>query len=91
MSDTAIKDILLRVLKQIAPDADPYALQPDDNIRETLGIDSFDSLQVMVALDEKLGVEIPEQDYGKVASLEQMVAYLKTKVTIDQPKPNRPE
>jgi protein involved in sex pheromone biosynthesis len=36
---------------------------------ETLNIDSFDALQFIVALDEKLGIEIPEQDYGKTNTL----------------------
>jgi len=44
------------LLKQIAPDTEPGQLQPDDNIRQKLEIDSFDSLRFIVELDEKLGV-----------------------------------
>lgn len=80
MSDTEIKDSILQILRQIAPDTDPATLQPDDNIRQTLGIDSFDALQVIVALDEKLGVDIPEQDYGKTGTLKSMVSYLREKL-----------
>jgi hypothetical protein len=35
---------------------EPSELKPDENIRETLNIDSFDALQFIVALDEKLGI-----------------------------------
>jgi acyl carrier protein len=53
------------IVKKNAPETEPSELKPDENIRETLNIDSFDALQFIVALDEKLGIEIPEQDYGK--------------------------
>lgn len=79
MTEAEIKTVIFQLLKQIAPDTEPSTLLPGDNIRDTLGIDSFDALQFLVALDEKLGIEIPEQDYGKTATLEQLVAYLKTK------------
>jgi acyl carrier protein len=79
MSETEIKNILFDILRHIAPDTDPSVLKPEDNIRETLGIDSYDSLQVIVAIDERLGVDIPEQDYGKVATLKMMIEYIQTR------------
>lgn len=80
MSEAELKTVIFQLLKQIAPDTEPSTLQPGDNIRDTLGIDSFDALQFIVALDEKLGIEIPEQDYGKTATLEEMVAYIQTRM-----------
>lgn len=80
MTETDIKNVIFQLLKQIAPDTEPSALLPGDNIRDTLGIDSFDALQFLVALDEKLGIEIPEQDYGKTATLEELVGYIKSKM-----------
>lgn len=80
MTEAELKAVIFQLLKQIAPDTEPSTLQPGDNIRDTLGIDSFDALQFIVALDEKLGIEIPEQDYGKTATLEQLVAYLMEKL-----------
>lgn len=61
MSPENIKNIIFQLLKKIAPDTEPSELKPDENIRETLNIDSFDSLQFIVALNEKLGIEIPEE------------------------------
>lgn len=77
MSNTEIKSVIFQLLKQIAPDTEPSTLQPGDNIRSTLGIDSFDALQFIIALSEKLGIDIPEQDYGKTATLEQMIDYIR--------------
>lgn len=76
MTEDEIKQIIFQLLKRIAPDMEPSELKPDENIRETLNIDSFDSLQFIVALNEKLGIEIPEQDYGKIATLKALVSYI---------------
>jgi len=76
MTEDELKKIIADILKQIAPDTDPAKLLPDDNIREKLEIDSFDALQFIVALDEKLGVETPEQDYGKITTMRTLVDYI---------------
>ena len=79
MNEEEIKEIVFQLLKNIAPDTDPSTLKPDENIRETLNIDSFDSLQFIVALNKKTGIEIPEEDYGKIATLQALLAYIKNK------------
>ncbi len=79
MTETEIKQIIFQLLKQIAPDTEPEQLQAEDNIRQKLDIDSFDSLRFIVELDEKLGVETPEQDYGKIATLKGLVNYIMVK------------
>jgi acyl carrier protein len=79
MNEEEIKEIILQLLKKIAPDTEPSTLKPDENIRETLNIDSFDSLQFIVALNKKTGIEIPEEDYGKIATLQALTAYIKNK------------
>ncbi len=80
MKTTEIREIIFQLLKQIAPDTEPSTLQPGDNIRDTLGIDSFDALRFMIALNEKLGIDIPEEDYGKIRTLEQLIMYVKSKM-----------
>ncbi len=79
MNEEEIKEIVFQLLKKIAPDTEPSTLKPNENIRETLNIDSFDSLQFIVALNEKTGIEIPEEDYGKIATLLALTAYIKNK------------
>jgi len=71
-----MKETIFRLLKQIAPEADPGALQPTDNIREELDIDSIDWLNFIVSLNEELGVEIPESDYDQLLTLEGLTGYL---------------
>jgi acyl carrier protein len=79
MNEEEIKEIIFQLLKKIAPDTEPSTLKPDENIRETLNIDSFDTLQFIVALNKKTGIEIPEEDYGKIATLQALLAYIKNK------------
>ncbi|MNL72690.1 Meromycolate extension acyl carrier protein [compost metagenome] len=80
MTEEVIKQTIFQLLKRIAPDTEPSELKPDENIRETLNIDSFDALQFIVALDKKLGIEIPEQDYGKTTTLQNLVSYIQAKM-----------
>lgn len=79
MTTHEIKIIFFELLKRIAPDTEPSELKPEENIRETLNIDSFDSLQFVVALSEKLGIEISEQDYREIKTLKTLVAYIQNK------------
>lgn len=76
MNKEEIEKVIIAALKQIAPDTEPSELLPDQNIRETLGIDSFDFLQFIVSLDKELNIEIPEQDYGKITTLSSLTNYL---------------
>jgi len=68
------------LLKNIAPEMDPTVLGPEENIRETLNIDSFDALQFIVALCEKVNIDIPEQDYGKTSTMKSLLTYLEQKI-----------
>ncbi len=75
-TDAEIKQIILTHLGQIAPEANLDELSLDENVREALDIDSFDHLNLLIALHEELGVEIPEADYGQLNSVNQMITYL---------------
>ena len=80
MNESELKSMLFEGLRKIAPEADPASLRPEQKIRETLDIDSFDFLSFLIDLNEKLGVEIPEADYGKLNTLADMLQYLGPKV-----------
>lgn len=82
MTEETIKQTIFQLLKHIAPDTEPSELKPEENIKETLNIDSFDALQFLVALDKKLGIEIPEQDYGKTTNLQNLVSYIQGKMKL---------
>jgi acyl carrier protein len=76
MTENEVRERIFEILHRIAPEADLNRLDPNENIREALDIDSFDFLNVLVAVNEKFGVNIPESDYRHVATLKGIVAYL---------------
>jgi acyl carrier protein len=76
-----VRATVLRVLGDIAPEADLASLRGDVPFREQLDLDSMDLLNVAVGLHAALGIEIPEADYAKVATLDACVAYLESRMT----------
>jgi len=80
MTDAELKAAIFACLAPIAPEADPAALDPDANLREALDIDSFDFLQFLIALSARLGIEVPEADYAKLSTLNDMTAYLSARL-----------
>jgi len=75
-SKEEIKEIVLKILGDIAPETDPAQLKPELNFRDQLDIDSMDLLNFMIALHHALKVEIPEIDYPKLMTLNGAVDYL---------------
>ena len=75
MTEEEIKRAIFDGLRKIAPETEPETLAPDANVRKTLDIDSYDFLNFLIGLSDKLGVEVPEEDYGKIRSLKEMLGY----------------
>ena len=71
-----IRGAVFAVLGEIAPEADPTTVDTTESLREQLDLDSMDFLNFVIALHKRLGVEIPEADYPKLASVDGAVAYL---------------
>ena len=71
-----LRAAVLRVLGDVAPEADLTSLAPDVSFREQLDLDSMDILNFVVGLHAALGVEIPEADYPRLATLDACVEYL---------------
>lgn len=76
MTDTEIRDTVVRLLTRIAPEARGQSLAPSVNLRDQLDLDSMDALNFVIALHHEFGVEIPESDYAKLATLDGVVSYL---------------
>jgi len=80
MNDSSIRDVVRRALAAVAPEADLDALAPGASLRDELDLDSMDFLSFVTFLHKALGVEIPEADYGKLATLAGCMAYLEARV-----------
>lgn len=71
-----LRAVVVEELGRIAPEADLTALDPDDDVREALDIDSMDLSNLVIALHERLDIDIPERDVGELTTLRRAVAYL---------------
>jgi acyl carrier protein len=80
MTKEEIRNTVLRILNEIAPEADLTRLKPQVSFREQLDIDSMDLLNFVIALDKELHVEIPEADYRQLSTLDASVEYLAARV-----------
>jgi acyl carrier protein len=76
MNKKEIKEKILKILGEIAPEADLSQIQPDVDFRDQLDIDSMDYLNFVIALDEEFSARIPEDQYTKFTSLDSCVRQL---------------
>ena len=76
MTPEALRDAVLRALRRVAPECDVTMLDPARPMREQVDLDSMDFLNVLIAVHRETGVEVPEAEYGAVATLDGCVAYL---------------
>ncbi len=75
-TEQELREVVIDALTGVAPDVDPEALDPEGDLAEQFDIDSMDFLNVIVAIDERTGIEIPERDYPRLSTLDDAVAYL---------------
>ena len=75
MTQEQITRAIIDQILEIAPDIEEHDIVPDQNLQRSLEIDSFDFLKILTALNDILGVEVPERDYAKVDTLEHMTHY----------------
>lgn len=81
MNDSELREVVMNAILEIAPEADFDALDPEDGLREQLDLDSMDFLNVIIALHETLGIDIPEADYPQLFTLTGATNYLQQKNT----------
>jgi acyl carrier protein len=76
MTTAEIKEAILDILEGIAPDEDITDLKDDVALREQLELDSMDFLDIVMELRKRYRVQVPEDDYIELASMDSTVKYL---------------
>lgn len=71
-----VRQAVLDALASVAPEIDAAKIAADKPLRTQVDIDSFDFLNVVIRLHERLGIDIPEADYGRLGTLASTVDYL---------------
>lgn len=80
MTEQEVKDIVIAIINDIAPDEDTSNLDPAVRLRDQLDLDSMDFLDIVMELRKRYKVEVPEDDYMQLATLDGCVSYLLPKL-----------
>ena len=67
-----VKELLVKQLKL----KDPSVVRPETKIQADLDADSIDILQLLMALEERKGITIPDEDLMKFVTVQDIVEYL---------------
>lgn len=54
-------------------------VKAESNFKDDLGADSLDLFELVMSLEEEYGVEIPSEDLEKIATVNDVIEYLKAK------------
>jgi acyl carrier protein len=73
--------LVVAALVDIAPDLEGTTIPADADLREDLGLDSMDFVNLMAALSEQLEADIPERDYSLLETVESCAAYLRDRTS----------
>jgi len=76
MDNQDLRETVIATLCRIAPEVAPADLRSGVPLRDQVDLDSMDWLNFLVGLHGRLGVDIPEADYRKLVTLDDLVAYL---------------
>jgi acyl carrier protein len=80
MTKEDIANAIIDIIKDIVPDEDCSNIVPAVALRDQLELDSMDFLDIVMELRKLYGVEVPEAEYGELASLDSCVVYLEPKM-----------
>ena len=80
MDPTEIRNEIIDILSEIAPDEDLSDLNDEQSFREQIELDSMDFLDIVMELRKRHRIQIPEEDYGQLASMASTVSYLEPRM-----------
>ena len=76
MTKDECKQIVLDIISEIAPDEDLSDVKSEVGLRDQLDLDSMDFLDIVMELRKKYGIDVPEEEYSQLDSLQSCADYL---------------
>ncbi|MFT6107494.1 MAG: acyl carrier protein [Planctomycetota bacterium] len=76
MNKEEVKNAVKDIIETIAPDEDIAGLNDHDLLRDQIELDSMDFLDIVMELRKRYGVQVPEDDYKELGSLDSCAKYL---------------
>ena len=80
MTADDIREAIVEILSDIAPDEDLSELKEDVAFRDQLELDSMDFLDIVMELRKRYRIQIPEEEYTELASMNSTVTYLEPRM-----------
>lgn len=80
MTKEEIGKAIIDIIEDIVPDEDCSDINPTEPLRDQLELDSMDFLDIVMELRKLYKVDVPEADYGELATLESCMNYLEPKM-----------
>ncbi|MCP4688081.1 MAG: acyl carrier protein [Desulfobacterales bacterium] len=72
---------IFKIIAEVAPDEDLTDIDPDTPLLDQLELDSVVFLAVMMEVQERYGIEVPEEDYIELTTLNRCAAYLEGRIS----------
>jgi acyl carrier protein len=76
MTQDQVRECVLNIISDIAPDEDISSIKDELNLRDQMDLDSMDFLDIVMELRKRFDIEVPEDDYPQLASMASCVTYL---------------
>ena len=76
MTNDEIRTAIINILADISPDEDLDNLDDNTPFRDQLSLDSMDVMDIILELRKRYRISIPEEDYGKLDTMANTIAYL---------------
>ena len=80
MTPDGIRTVILNILENIAPDEDLSDIDDSIPFRDQMELDSMDFLDIVMELRKQYRVQIPEEDYPNLRSMDSTVRYLEPRL-----------
>ena len=80
MTKEEIREAILGVIAEVVPDEDLSDLKDDEPLRDQIELDSMDFLDIVMELQKRYDVEIPEDDFEVMSTMGNIVNYLAPKL-----------
>ena len=80
MTPAEIRAAIIEILETIAPDEDLSNLDDAKEFRDQMDLDSMDFLDIVMELRKRYRVQVPEEDYANLVSMQSTVSYLEPKM-----------
>ena len=79
MTRNDVRNAVIGILTDIAPDEDLSDVKTNVALREQLELDSMDFLDIVMEIRKRYGIEVPEDEYSQLESLDSSAEYLTPK------------